>query len=183
MMTYSTDELIQAIQILRHARLNGRDGLPEELFLTISGLVPLANVDLLITNKNGRLLLARRNDPFFQLSWHIPGGCMRYGQSFEECLQQTARREIGAELEFNPEPIAVRNVLRGENSTLEYPNERGHNVAILFQCWLPDGVQIDNCNRSEQDDGYLRWFERLPDDFMQIQKVYGKVLRPWDLSI
>lgn len=173
------DEISRAIQVLRQAKIDGRNGLPENLFLMISGLVPLPNVDLLITNKENQLLLSRRNDTFFQPSWHIPGGCMRYGESFERRIQQTALRELGTEIEFDPEPVTVRNVLRGENLALEHPNERGHNVAILFRGRLPYGFEIDNGNKSEQDDGYLKWFDHLPRDFMKIQNVYSDILQPW----
>ena len=178
-MSSHTDQIHEAIQILRCAELDGRNGLPEELFLAISGLVPLPNVDLLILNQKKQLLLSRRCDAFFEKSWHIPGGCMRYGESFEHCIQKTALREIGTELTFDPEPVAVRNVFRGANTALEHPNERGHNVAILFCCWVPDTFQINNSGKSEDEDGYLRWFNTLPSDFMKIQHVYLDVLKPW----
>ena len=76
-MSELSHELQHAVESLRCAHVDGRQGLPETLFLLVSSLVPLPNVDLLITDKAGRLLLARRNDRFFGTSWHIPGGCMR----------------------------------------------------------------------------------------------------------
>lgn len=178
-MSCKQDELNNAIHILRNAQLDAKNGLPEELFLAISGLVPIANVDLLITNERKQLLLSRRNDMFFDFSWHIPGGCMRYGESFEQRLQKTALCELGTEVEFLPDPLAVRNVLRGKKFSLEYPNERGHNVAILFQCRLPDGFQINNGKKTEMDNGYLKWFDKLPQDFMKIQMVYEAELSQW----
>ena len=73
-MISHADEIAQAIQTLRCAELDGRNGLPEDLFLAISGLVPLPNVDLLVLNQKKQLLLAKRCDGFFETSWHIPGG-------------------------------------------------------------------------------------------------------------
>lgn len=58
-----SQEQKQAVQILRKARLDTDTGMPQELFLLLSGLIPLSNVDLLITNERGQLLLTRRNDP------------------------------------------------------------------------------------------------------------------------
>ena len=70
-------ELEDAVELLRNAELDARNGMTEELFWMISALVPIPNVDLLIMNEKGQLLLSRRNDDFFEKSWHIPGGCLR----------------------------------------------------------------------------------------------------------
>lgn len=172
-------ELSDAVEVLRRAQLDGCDGLTQELFLLVSALVPIPNVDLLVINRQNQILLSRRNDEYFQKSWHIPGGCMRYGESFEHRIQETAQREIGCVVQFDPDPIAIRNVLRGDNLTQEYPKERGHNVAILYRCWLPENFSIDNGSRTEDQDGYLKWFDQLPEDFMQIQFVYEDVLERW----
>jgi len=172
-------ELSDAVEVLRRAQLDGHDGLTQELFLLVSALVPIPNVDLLVVNQQNQLLLSRRNDEYFQKSWHIPGGCMRYGESLEQRIQATAQRELGSQVRFDSEPIAVRNVLRGENTSQRYPKERGHNIAILYQCWLPEDFHIDNGSKTEDQDGYLRWFDHLPEDFMQIQCVYKDILEPW----
>ena len=171
--------LQQAVDLLRNAHLDARHGLPEDLFLLVSSLVPLPNVDMLVTDKKGRILLSRRNDKFFEKSWHLPGGCLRYGESLEECLQNTARRELGCEVLFGGDPVTVKNVLRGKNYDLPYPDERGLNVGILFHCTVPDNVILDNGSRSEEENGYLKWFSSLPHDFMKIQHVYDDVLKRW----
>ena len=168
-----------AVSLLRHGEIVTDDGMDTELFLLVSGLVPLANVDLLIVNDQGQLLLERRKDPWFQESWHIPGGCMRYGESFTHCVQQTALREIGTEVLCDREPITVRNVIRGVAPEGQFPRERGHNVAILFRCRLPDGFAIQNHGKTVRDDGFLRWFDKLPEDFMAIQHSYDDVLSQW----
>lgn len=172
-----TEKQKNAVDVLREASLNTDAGMPEELFLLVSGLVPLANVDLLITNEYGQLLLTRRKDSWYQQSWHIPGGCMHYGESFEHCVHETARRELGTDVTVSPEPIAVRNVIRGVDCSKEYPRERGHNVALLFECKLPKGWRIDNGTKEKSDDGFAAWFDNLPDDFMKIQQVYMDVLK------
>lgn len=174
-----SNSLKEAVEQLRQAELDASNGLPQELFLFVSALVPLPNVDLLIVNAQKQILLSRRNDGFFQKSWHIPGGCMRYGETFENRIQETARHELGSFVHFETEPIAVRNVIRGINPRQEHPMERGHNVAILFRCTLPDDYKIDNHGLGESDNGYLKWFDTLPDDFMQIQNVYADILTPW----
>lgn len=174
-----TEEQKKAVSLLRDGNIVTDDGMDPELFLLISGLVPLPNVDLLIVNTEGRLLLERRKDSWFQESWHIPGGCMHYGESFAHCVQQTALREIGTEVILEENPITVRNVIRGVAENTPFPRERGHNVAILFRCQLPPGFEIQNQEKTESDNGFLRWFDRLPPDFMKIQHVYDDVLTQW----
>ena len=174
-----TEQCKGALQQLRECDINPYHGLSEDLFLFISGLIPLVNIDLLIVNDKGQVLLSKRNDIFFQKSWHIPGGCMRYGESFEERIQQTAINEIGTQVIFEKTPLAIRNAVRGENDTLRYPRERGHTVAILYRCKLPIGFEIDNNGKQESENGYLKWFDQLPEDFMKIQEIYLDVLEVW----
>ncbi len=174
-----SEEQLEAVRLLRNAELDARNGLNEELFLMISALTPIPNVDLLVVNEKNQLLLSRRNDPFFDKSWHIPGGCIRYGEELETRIQQTAMRELGSRVEFDREPIAVRNVLRKDNPDLLHPRERGHHIAILYRCRLPENYEPDNTGRSENDNGYLKWFDRLPQDLLEIQHIYDDVLTPW----
>src|SRR5438105_4861558 len=49
-------------------------GLPPEVFLFLSRVTPLLNVDLLIQDDRGRTLLTWRDDEFFGAGWHVPGG-------------------------------------------------------------------------------------------------------------
>lgn len=168
-----------AVELLRNITLNPNNGLPEELFLLVSGLVPLPNVDLLIVNNKKQILLSRRNDGYFEKSWHIPGGCLRYGESLEERVHKTAIVELGTDVSFDTEPISVKNVIRGYDYNLEHYRERGHNVAILYRCYFPNGFEINNKGKSEEDNGYLKWFDKLPNDFMSIQMVYKDLLKHW----
>lgn len=174
-----TEEQRQAVELLRRAEIDTDNGMPEELFLLVSSLVPLPNVDLLVVNQQGQLLLSKRNDPFYQKSWHIPGGCLRFNENFFQRIQETARTELGCTVTFDEKPLAVRNVIRRRNEKLPFPRERGHNVAVLFQCYLPDSYEINNDGRNEDDDGYLKWFDRLPEDFLEIQHVFDDILEPW----
>ncbi|MCI9577223.1 MAG: hypothetical protein HFF98_00070 [Oscillibacter sp.] len=178
-MTILTPEQAEVVELLRNAEIDTDDGMPEELFLLLSSLIPIPNVDLLVVNRKNQLLLARRNDPYYEKNWHIPGGCMRFNESFEHRILETARLELGTAVTFVKTPLAVRNVIRGPRDSLTHPRERGHNVAVLFRCFLPEGCELQNGNRSEDDSGYLKWFDRLPEDFSVVQHVYDDILIPW----
>ena len=104
---------------------------------------------------------------------------MRLYESFSQSIHATALRELGCDVTSSEGPIAVRSIVRGPNPRQERPNERGHNVAILFRCSLPADYVIDNGEKGPDDDGFLRWFDVLPEDFLKIQMAYADVLPDW----
>ena len=172
-------ELQRVVGQLRQEGLDARSGLPRELFLLISSLTPVPNVDLLICNRENQVLLSWRNDEHYGPGWHIPGGCIRFGETMAQRLQKTALEELGCEVTWDPEPIAVRDVIRPPVATLENPDERGHNVTILYRCYLPEGFEIQNGDKTESEAGYLRWFTSIPDNLLRVHDVYRDVLDPW----
>lgn len=174
-----TKEQLCAVDFLRKSNLDTNQGMHQNLFLLISGLIPLPNVDLLLTNEKGQLLLTWRKDMWFQSGWHIPGGCLHYGESFEHCVRETAKRELSVELCNVVGPVATKNVIRGVVIGTTFPRERGHNVAMLFRCSVPSDWKPDNGIKSPDDNGYMCWFDKIPDDFLEIQHVYDDILSPW----
>ncbi len=177
-MEQYTDEIVRAIETLREARIDAAGGLSQELFWLVSSLTPIVNVDLLITNRQNQLLLARRNDEFHPKCWHIPGGCIRFGETMLERVHKTAVSEIGCDVSIEPCPIATRDALREPVRERSYPNERRHFVSVLFRCALTGEVQ--NRDLTENDAGYLKWFDRLPKDLVPIQHIYDDVLSAWE---
>ena len=167
------------VDMLRGLDLEASEGLDESLFLLVSSLVPLPNVDLLVTNDKGQILLSYRDDEYYGQSWHIPGGCLKFYETFEHCITTTSERELGCIVSFDKEPLSVKNVIRGPNESQAHPNERGHNVAILFKCYLPNGFVINNREKSPSDNGFLQWFDKLPDNFLAIQYIFKDYLKEW----
>lgn len=165
---------------LREMEIDAHQGMPEELFLFISGVMPIPNVDLMITNEKNQLLLSWRDDPYFGKGWHIPGGCIRYGESMHERVQKTAMEEIGTQVIASREPIAIKDVLRGDVHSLKYPKERGHHITILFNCKLPEGFEIDNGDKQENDAGYLKWFDKVPENLLKVHDPYKEILNEWE---
>src|SRR5882724_749356 len=122
-------ELSEAITTIDSFLVDPRRGLPEELFLLISRLTPLINVDLLIHDEAGRTLLTWRDDEFFGAGWHLPGGVIRYKERATDRVRACALDELGAEVAFEPLPILV-------SETIREPNERGHLISLLYLCRL-----------------------------------------------
>jgi len=153
--------------------IDAQNGLPEDVFLTVSTLVPIVNVDLLILDENKRILLIRRNDPFFGEGWHIPGGCVRFRETMAQRVDKTALSELGCAVTFDPTPIAVRDVIIDEQrEALVFNNHRAHHLAVLFRCQLPAGYDYDNGGKAEKEPGFIKWFDCLPADLLRVHDVY-----------
>ena len=145
-------------------------GLPDEVFYFISRITPLINVDLLIKDERGRTLLAWRDDQHAGKGWHIPGGIIRFKETFETRIKEVAKSEIGTEVKFDPNPIAINEIIN------EKRNTRGHFISILYKCSLPSTFIPENKGLKEIDPGFLKWHENCPDNLLEFHEIYRKYL-------
>ena len=144
------------------------EGLPEEVFIFLTQNTPMVNVDLVIRDDKGRILLSWRDDEFCGRGWHIPGGIVRLKETFEERIQKTAIKEIGCEVKFEKEPVEVRSIIHKEQKT------RGHFVTFVYECRIPDGFEIDQRGKEPGEAGYLKWHEEFPEDMIEVHDFYRK---------
>lgn len=160
-------------------KLDARKGLPEDIFAMISMLIPIANVDLFIRDDKGRILLSWRDDEFFGKGWHIPGGCIRFKETMLERIAETARKELHTEVSVNPVPMAVRDVIVEKEA--EEPKMRAHHLAVMYECRLPESYNINNRKISETDEGYLKWFDKIPDNILKVHDCYKDIFEKMEL--
>lgn len=146
-------------------------GLPEELFLFVTEITPMINVDLLIRDITGRILLSWRDDRFYGQGWHVPGGIIRLKESFEERIQRTALSEIGTRVIHNENPSEIIPII------VKKMKKRGHFITLVYECRLPEKFEILNERRKEHDVGYLKWFDKFPDDMLSVHYVYKKYFK------
>ena len=158
----------QAIEFLDKQVSNPSLGLPEELFLFISRITPMVNVDLLIKDENGRTLLSWRDD-IHGAGWHIPGGIIRFKEKFETRIQKVAKIEIGAPVKFNPIPIAINQIILNHNT-------RGHFISFLYKCFLSSKYIPKNTGLTNADQGYLKWHNFCPANLIKEHGIYKKYI-------
>ena len=157
--------------------INPEQGLGEELFLTISSLVPIVNVDLLVYNSKGQFLLTKRNDPHCGKGWHVPGGCIRFKETCEERIRKVALKELGiSQISFDKNPIKVFEIIEHEHRPIEKQNERAHFITLVYKCYVDDSYIIDNDSLTDEDAGFIKWFDKLPVDLLKIQDCYRAIL-------
>lgn len=153
-------------------------GLGEDLFLLVSTLVPIVNVDLLVYNEKGQFLLTWRNDPHCGCGWHIPGGCIRFKESCEERIRKVAQKELGIlDIKFDKYPIKVFEIISHEYRDIENQNERAHFVTLVYKCYAPTDFSISNQITQEGEVGYMAWFDHLPDNLLSIQSCYREIIK------
>lgn len=167
-------------EVMKQERIDPRKGLPEDLFLFATSLIPIANVDLFI-HRDAKVLLSWRDDEFHGKGWHIPGGCIRIKETCENRIQQTALNEIGCRVSFNPTPIMVKEDMTDKSRPwLDNELMRSHNISILYDCELPEKFEIGNSEEREHVPGCLKWFSDVPNDLLECHKrLYGDFLKEW----
>ena len=164
-------------QYISQNQIHPEKGLGEKLFLQISSLVPIVNVDLLVYNNLGQFLLTKRDDPHCGKGWHVPGGCVRFKETCEERIRKVAQKELGIkQLSIDKEPIKVFEIIEHEHRPIENQDERAHFITLVYKCHVDESYKINNGNLTEDDAGYIRWFDHLPDDLLAIQNCYREII-------
>jgi colanic acid biosynthesis protein WcaH len=164
-------DLQDAIALIDELVPNSRAGLPEALFLLVSRLTPLINVDLLIENEAGEKLLVWRHDRFYGPGWHIPGGIVRFKETMAERLAKVALSEVGCEATVIGECLRITEMRHVDRDV------RGHFVSHLFRCRLsgePDSklrAMVDSPNAGE-----WAWFRSAPESLIQQHKRFSDLL-------
>ena len=158
--------LKNAITVLDKSIQDATKGLSDEMFYFISRTTPLVNVDLLIKDEDGRTLLAWRDDLYAGTGWHVPGGIVRFKETFDSRLQKVAENEIGAVVSFEPKPVAINQLIHHEHKN------RGHFISILYKCFLSELFKPENEGLCEKDAGYLMWHKTCPDNLITYHEIY-----------
>lgn len=143
-------------------------GLPEEIFLFATEITPMVNVDLLIRDNNGRILLAWRNDRYHGIGWHVPGGILRLKESLLDRVQKTALKEIGCYVMCENEPSEIIPII------IKKQTMRSHFITFIYECKLPDDFEIKNENKKEGETGFLAWHSKFPDNMIDVHTFYKK---------
>jgi colanic acid biosynthesis protein WcaH len=158
--------LTETIASLEQQIVDPTVGLPEEIFLFASRITPLVNVDLLVRDSAGRTLLSWRDDTFSGQGWHVPGGIIRFKETIEMRIQKVAQQELGTEVTFHPQPVAIHQLMHPTRKT------RGHFLSLLFSCSVPSGFIPPNEQRKTDESGYLKWHDKCPENLISVHEVY-----------
>lgn len=145
---------------------NPNEGLPEDVFLLVSSLVPLVNVDLIIKDTENRILLSWRDDKYFGKGWHVPGSIIRFKEYSEERIIKCLEAEVG-DVIFDK--LINKQFIRTFETILPF-NERGHAISFLYRINThPFSVLEDTILKP----GSLKWFNFGEDyKLIECQEIY-----------
>lgn len=166
-----------AIETIQNAASAPTQWLPEPIFEMVTTLTPMVNVDLLIRNEKGSILLVWREDEICGWGWHIPGGIVRYKERLEDRIRKTAEKELGTTVVYDKTPIAVNEVMVAQQV-------RGHFISFLYNCCLPaEYPQIKEVCRGEIcRPGDMRWHTTCPEQWVRGQKeIYSTLFESDDM--
>ncbi len=146
----------------------GQD-LPEELFLFISSVTPLVNVDLLIKDEENRTLLTWRDDQHYGAGWHVPGGIIRFKEPALDRVQKVAQTELGCSVIAEPAPMFIAE-------TFAETAIRGHFISLLYRCRLASDLDPGLQSGDIPERGQWRWHTGPPHDLLPVHRFYLQVL-------
>lgn len=150
---------------------NPSSGLPEEVFLFVSRITPMVNVDLLIRDEQGRTLLTWRDDGYCPAGWHVPGGIIRFKEKFADRIRAVARTELGAEVVFDRVPLAINEFIIPDRA------ERSHFISFLHECFLLSSPEESIAFQSGTPlPGQWMWHDKCPENIIAAHKIYEEFM-------
>jgi colanic acid biosynthesis protein WcaH len=163
----AASDLAELVACLDAALPNAHGDLPHDLFLLVSRLTPLINVDLLIHDAVGRALLTWREDDFYGPGWHVPGGIIRFKETAAERIAAVASAELGAEVQAESEPCKLSELFAPHRDV------RGHFLSLLYRCMpitpLDEELKFGG---GAPKSGEWHWFARCPDNLIPAHEIY-----------
>jgi len=154
------DEILRVIE-------NPKKGLPEEVFLFLSQLTPMVNVELLIKDRLKGTLLTWRHDEFYGPDWHLPGGVIRFKELAETRVKKVAEKELSASVAFNNKPIELNEIMNKERDV------RGHFLSLLYECKLTSPLNKTNMfDANSPKNGNWCWFKKCPENLIYQHEIY-----------
>lgn len=164
-------EIKKIIDSLESLIKNLSEGLPENIFLFVSRITPIINVDLLIKNEQNHTLLTWRDDGYYPPGWHIPGGIVRYKETISDRINAVAASELEVDIKFKKDPLAINEVI--------HPSRRacGHYISLLYECTLISS--LDKNLRYEKGipkPGEWAWHNKCPNDIISVHEMYQKFI-------
>jgi colanic acid biosynthesis protein WcaH len=166
------ESVTQLISRISSLVTDSQNGLQAELFLFVSRLTPLVNVDLLLqrnTHRGYETLMTWRKDSFYE-GWHLPGGIIRFKETMDYRLRQVAALELGIESIISTQFITYNQKINSAR------DERGHFISFLFKITTNEvPLSSKEClNPDSPNSGEWFWFSSPPARILPQHKVYEK---------
>lgn len=94
-----------------------------------------------IFNKNNSLVLLLKTKHGY---WDLPGGCLKFNETPEECLQRETKEEIGQKLDVIG-LSSIQTILLDGTDKKGKPEKR-HYLVLVYRCSIKRFIGIANLN-------------------------------------
>jgi ADP-ribose pyrophosphatase YjhB (NUDIX family) len=148
---------------------NPENGLPDSIFYFVGRNTPFINVDLLIKNTDGDVLLTWRNDIHSGKGWHIPGGIIRFRERIEKRIQMVALTELDLKISSKVKFLEINEIIATNK------RERSHFISLLYECY-PENDNYDLLNIFN-DDEKINFFNKKPKNLLMYHSIYEKYFK------
>jgi ADP-ribose pyrophosphatase len=160
---------MKQIKLIEKKLTNPKKGLPKEIFLFLTRISPMINVDLLIKNKKKQTLLVwRQKGEKYKEGWHIPGGIIRFQETIRDRILNTAKNELGSKVTYKTQPIFYNEIrLKQKN--------RSHFISLLFECKIVTGPKKNlKYIKGLPKVGQWKWHDKCPKNLIKPHSNYRK---------
>ncbi len=144
-----------------------KKGLPEPVFLFLTRISPMINVDLLIKNSKGETLLTwRKKGEKYPAGWHVPGGIIRFKEKTENRIRKVAKIELGRDVFFKKKPLVIKEIFLNQIN-------RSHFISILYLCRLKESLNPKlRKNKVFMQKYKMKWFSKCPKNIIRPHLMY-----------
>jgi colanic acid biosynthesis protein WcaH len=168
--------MIDEIKNLEKFIKNPQKRLPDNIFLFISRITPLINVDLLIKDKNkGILLTWRSKGEKYSEGWHFPGGIIRFRETAVKRVLEVAKNELKAKILLNKKPILISEIILIQRN-------RSHFISLLYSCTLISEPKIKECDDNSPRPGEYMWHKKCPKNIIKPHYCYKSLFKFYDFK-
>jgi colanic acid biosynthesis protein WcaH len=135
------------------AALPSPQWLSEAEFAERVRLAPLVSIDLIIRNREGKILVALRNDEPAKGYLFNPGGCVLKGEPLEAAFERIAMREIGSRVVYGV--ARFRGVYQHFYRVSRLPSDGSgtHYVVLAYDVAFDENVAV----RLDDTHSTYRW--------------------------
>ena len=129
--------------------------------------VPRITVDVVVSNKKGEVLLAKRDIPPHKGSWHLPGGMVQKGEHIAQAAVRKIKMETGLKIKLlkfigiwdSPKRSITPVVFKSGNKVTT------HDITFVFT-----GKVIGGKLRGSWQGKEVKFFKKLPKMFWEHNK-------------
>ena len=145
----------------------------ESLYREIFSVLPIICVDVVIRNKSGKVLLARRKNEPIKGHWWVVGGRILSGESAHQACIRKTLEETGLKINELRFLGFYEDVY--EKNAFDVP-EPYHTLSLAFETQL-SSEQSEETIRLDSQHSDWGWFDKLPERFIisSQNKLFSKL--------